>query len=87
MSPAALTYTDRRVNGGHGRQPTAATGPVMLPSAAAVIFLSATGRTASTAPPGGTSIDCVGDLPAGGDTTLTVGDRSASPPIPARICR
>jgi uncharacterized repeat protein (TIGR01451 family) len=78
-----LKYTIIAVNGGSA----AANGvhlSVTLPSATSATFLSADGSNGfNCSGPVANVLDCVGDLPAGGDTTVTVSMIVIVQPMPA----
>jgi uncharacterized repeat protein (TIGR01451 family) len=78
-----LKYKIIAVNGGT----QAANGvhmSVVLPSATSATFLSADGSNGfNCSGPVANVLDCVGDLPAGGDTTVTVSEIVLVQPIPA----
>jgi uncharacterized repeat protein (TIGR01451 family) len=78
-----LKYTIIAVNGGTA----AANGvhmSVTLPSSTSATFLSADGSNGfNCSGPVANALDCVGDLPAGGDTTVTVSLIVNVQPIPA----
>jgi uncharacterized repeat protein (TIGR01451 family) len=78
-----LKYKIIAVNGGT----QAANGvhmSVALPSATSATFLSADGSNGfNCSGPVANVLDCVGDLPAGGDTTVTVSEIVLVQPIPA----
>jgi uncharacterized repeat protein (TIGR01451 family) len=67
-----VTYTVVAVNGGSQAAPGVHVN-VTLPSNAAATFVSADGTNGfNCAAPVGTLVDCVGDLPAGGNTVITI---------------
>ena len=67
-----MTYTIVAVNGGSQAAPGVHVN-VTLPSNAAATFVSADGSNGfNCAAPVGTLVDCVGDLPAGGNTVITI---------------